>query len=282
MNVSKERIHSEPRVKGLRPLKADFHLHTAEDPCDHVPHTAKELISKAADEGFEILAITNHQCLTFDPKLAAYARERGILLIPGIELNVRRRHVLFLNPPSSKRVPDFSSLAGLRRPDTLVIAPHPYFPNPRSLNGYLAKNLDVFDAIEYCHFYSSKINFNQKAIALSRRHGLPLVGNSDTHFLRQLGTTYSLIYAEKDPEAIFEAIRRKRVEIVTRPLSHLEMGTLLGRFFGMKLPARRVVPLPPKSPRIRTGRSRIPLPFKGVPLSLLLSLSSLWDKFDHF
>ena len=282
MNLSKERVHSDTRIKGPRPLKADLHLHTAEDPSDHVPHTAKELISKAADEGFEVLAITNHQCLTFNPKLSAYARERGILLIPGIELNVRHRHVLFLNPPSGKRVPDFSSLAALRRPDTLIIAPHPYFPNPRSLNGYLAKNLDLFDAIEYCHFYSSKINFNQKAVALSRRHGVPLVGNSDTHFLRQLGTTYSLIYAEKDPEAIFEAIRRKKIEIVSRPLSHLEMGTLLGRFFGMKLPAKRVVPLPQKGPRIKTERSRVPLPFRGIPLSLLLSLSSLWNKFDHF
>ncbi|RPJ05692.1 MAG: hypothetical protein EHM36_07960 [Deltaproteobacteria bacterium] len=279
MRNLKERVTLGTRAKGLRPLKADLHLHTAEDPCDRVPHTAKELISKAADEGFEVLAITNHQCLTFNQRLSSYARERGILLIPGMEVNVRHRHVLLLNPPSGRKVPDFSSLSALRRPDTLIIAPHPYFPNPRSLNGYLLKNLKLFDAIEYCHFYSHRINFNQKAVAVSSLHGLPLVGNSDTHFLRQLGTTYSLIYAEKDPEAIFEAIRQRRIEIVTRPLSHLEMGSLLGRFFGMKIPMKKTVSTSPE----RSKRLRLPLPFRGAPFSLLLSLSShFWDKLDLF
>jgi predicted metal-dependent phosphoesterase TrpH len=240
VRIIKEPINLDKRIKGPRPLKADLHLHTAEDPCDRVSHTAKELISKAADDGFEVLAITNHQCLTFSQKLSAYARERGILLIPGMEINVKHRHVLLLNPPSGKKVSDFSSLSRLRRPDNLVIAPHPYFPNPRSLNGYLLKNLKLFDALEYCHFYSPRINFNQKAITVSKLHGLPLVGNSDTHFLRQLGTTYSLIYAEKDPESIFEAIRQRKIDIVTRPLSSLEMGSLLGRFFSMKLPVGKI------------------------------------------
>jgi predicted metal-dependent phosphoesterase TrpH len=283
VKILKDRIHSDTRIKGPRPLKADLHLHTAEDPCDRVSHTAKELISKAADEGFEVLAITNHQCLTFNQRLSSYARERGILLIPGMELNVRHRHVLLLNPPNGKKVPDFSSLSALRRPDTLVIAPHPYFPNPRSLNGHLLKNLRLFDAIEYCHFYSYRINFNQKAVAVSRMHGLPLVGNSDTHFLRQLGTTYSLIYAEKDPQAIFEAIRQKRIEIVSRPLSHLEMGSLLGRFLSMKLPARRMGSMGQEGSRIIPERLQLPLAFRGAPLSLLFSLSShFWDKFDPF
>ena len=267
MRILKESINIDTRIKRPRPLKADLHLHTAEDPNDRVSYTAKELISKAADEGFEVLAITNHQCLTFNQKLSAYARERGILLIPGMEMNVRHRHVLLLNPPNGRNVSDFSSLSSLRRPDRLIMAPHPYFPNPRSLNGHLLKNLKLFDAIEYCHFYSSRINFNQKAVALSKLHGMPLVGNSDTHFLPQLGTTYSLIYAEKEPEAIFEAIRQRRIEIVTRPLSHLEMGTFLGRFFSMKIPIEKINLKNRKGFRVST--KRLPIPFRGIPLSLL-------------
>ena len=267
MRILKESINIDTRIKRPRPLKADLHLHTAEDPNDRVSYTAKELISKAADEGFEVLAITNHQCLTFNQRLSAYARERGILLIPGMEMNVRHRHVLLLNPPNGRNVSDFSSLSSLRRPDRLIMAPHPYFPNPRSLNGHLLKNLKLFDAIEYCHFYSSRINFNQKAVALSKLHGMPLVGNSDTHFLPQLGTTYSLIYAEKEPEAIFEAIRQRRIEIVTRPLSHLEMGTFLGRFFSMKIPIEKINLKNRKGFRVST--KRLPIPFRGIPLSLL-------------
>jgi hypothetical protein len=226
-------------MKGPRPLKADLHLHTAEDPLDHVGYTAKELISKAADEGFDVISITNHHRLTFDKNLFAYAKERGILLIPGIELSLRKRHVLLLNPPA-KAVPDFSALSAVRRPDRLVIAPHPYFPNPRSLNGLLLKNLDLFDAIEYCHFYSPRINFNHKAIVLSRATGLPLIGNSDAHFQFQFGTTYSLIHAEKDPEAIFAAIRRNKLQVITRPLSPVALGFILVQFANMKLFKKKI------------------------------------------
>lgn len=223
------------KIKRLRPLKADLHLHTAEDPHDRVRYTAKELISKAADQGFDVISITNHHRMTFNRDLSSYAQERGILLIPGIEMTIQRRHVLVLNPIPNKTCSDFFSLSKLRRPETLIIAPHPYFPGSYSLNGYLMKHLDLFDALEYCHFYSPMINFNQRAVEVSRFFGFPLVGNSDSHFLSQLGTTYSLIYAEKSLEAVFAAIRQNKVKVATRPLKTLEMGSIANRFLRMKL-----------------------------------------------
>ena len=223
------------KIKRPRPLKADLHLHTAEDPLDRVRYTAKELISRAADKGFDVISITNHHQMTFNQDLLSYAQKKGILLIPGVEMTIQRRHVLVLNPPPHKMCSDFYSLSKLRRPETLIIAPHPYFPGTYSLNGYLMKHLNLFDALEYCHFYSPLINFNQKAVELSRSFGFPLVGNSDAHFLSQLGTTYSLIYAEKNLEAIFAAIRQNKVKVATRPLKHLEMGSIVNRFLRMKL-----------------------------------------------
>jgi len=226
------------KIKKPRPLKSDLHLHTAEDPLDRIRYSSKELISKAADEGFDVISITNHHQMTFNQDLFSYARERGILLIPGVELTIKRRHVLVLNPPPFKTCSDFPSLSRLRRPETLIIAPHPYFPGTYSLNGYLLRYLHLFDALEYCHFYSPRINFNQKAVEVSRSFGFPLVGNSDAHFLSQLGTTYSFIYAEKNLEAIFEAIRQNRVKVATRPLKTLEMGSIANRFLRMKIRAK--------------------------------------------
>ena len=251
---------SKPSSKSSSPLKIDLHLHTAEDPIHRIRYTARELISSAADEGYDALAITNHHCVTFDRKLSAYARERGVLLIPGIEISIRRRHVLVLNPPPGKTVSDFTTLSAIRRPETLIIAPHPYFPNLHSLNGHLLRHLRLFDAIEYCHFYSPRINFNQMAIDVSRRYGIPLVGNSDAHFPTQFGTTYSLVHADKTPEAIFEAIRRKRVEVVTRPLSPFQMGLLLGRFLGMKLQTERVKHQKRFASRLMSRRLHLRLP----------------------
>jgi hypothetical protein len=225
------------KIRKLRPLKTDLHLHTADDPHDHIRYTSKELISRAADEGFDVISITNHHKMTFNQDLLSYAHERGILLIPGVEMTIQRRHVLVLNPPPHKTCSDFYSLSKLRRPETLIIAPHPYFPGTYSLNGYLMKHLDLFDALEYCHFYSPMINFNQRTVEVCRSMGFPLIGNSDAHFLSQLGTTYSLIYAEKNLESIFAAIRHNKVKVATRPLKTLEMGSIANRFLRMKLRA---------------------------------------------
>jgi predicted metal-dependent phosphoesterase TrpH len=224
-----------------KPLKADFHIHTGEDPLDRIPYSAYEMIHKAYEEGFEVLAITNHHFRTFNQELFSFARDLGILLIPGMEVNVENRHVLILNPPARATFTNFSSLRSLDRPDSLVVAPHPYYPGPRSLNGYLIPNLDLFDALEYSHFYSTHLNFNHRIEWLSRNSGLPLLGNSDAHFLEQLGTTYSLVYAEKNLEAIFSAIRQGGVQVVTRPLSPLQMGSIMGRFLGRKLLGKKWV-----------------------------------------
>jgi len=238
--VLKDGVWRRRSIKNPKPLKADLHLHTAEDPLDRVRYTAKELISKAADEDFDVLSITNHQIMTFSSELFSYAQERGIFLIPGVEATVRRRHVLLLNPPVGQLRSDFSHLSKLRRPETLIVAPHPYFPGTYSLNGCLLRHWTLFDALEYCHFYSPRINFNQKAIEVCQSHGFPLVGNSDAHFLSQFGTTYSLIYAEKNLESIFTAIRAKRVEVVTRPLTPIEMGSIARKFLRMKLQGKIV------------------------------------------
>jgi len=229
-------------VHRQKPLKVDFHLHTADDPLDRVGYTAKELILKAADEEFDVISITNHDRLTFNQDLFDYAHEMDILLIPGIEMTIENRHVLVLNPPRNRTVSDFSSLSRLRRPETLIIAPHPYFPAIHSLNGHLLKHLDLFDALEYCHFYSPRINFNQKVLHVSRAKDFPLIGNSDTHFLSQLGTTYSMIHAEKNMNSVFAAVRANRIEVITRPLSPLEIGSIARRFLKMKLTGKPVKP----------------------------------------
>jgi hypothetical protein len=82
------------------------------------------------------------------------------------------------------------------------------------------------------------INFNQKVVEVSKSFGFPLVGNSDAHFLSQLGTTFSLIDAEKNLESIFAAIRQNKVKVATRPLRHIEMGAIANRFLRMKIRAK--------------------------------------------
>jgi len=200
-------------------LKADLHLHTREgDP--FIPYDARGLIDRAVREGFQVLSITNHNTVTFNEDLRAYARERGILLIPGVEATIEGRHVLLYNldiPP--ERIRTFADLGRLRRPEWLVVAAHPFFPAPFCLRERLRKEIDLFDAIELSHFYTEGIDFNRPAIRLAWEVGLPLLGSSDSHLLRQFGTTYSLIRGERTTESVLAAIRKGQVRVASRPLT---------------------------------------------------------------
>ena len=205
-------------------LKADFHTHCREDPHDFIRYTAVELIAEAARQGYDVLAITCHNKRIHTEELQKRAADLGILLIPGVEAAIESKHTLLLDMPYSRfKVRRFSHLRRMKRDGGLVIAPHPFFPAPKCLNSKLRENLDVFDAIEFSHFYTRTVDFNRKAVEYARRMELPLVGTSDCHRLWQLGTTYTIVEAAaKTIPAVFGAIRAGRVRVVTAPLRPLD------------------------------------------------------------
>ncbi len=213
-----------------RRLKADLHLHTSEDPQDKIRYSARQLIDYASQRGFDVLAITNHNFYIYNDYLKDYAASKGILLIPGIELSVERKHIILLNINHNvpQKIQSLQDLRDYKNEDSLVIAPHPYFPMYQALNSKLEEHIDIFDAIEYTHFYFRRINYNKKAERKAREFDLPLIGVSDAHLLCQVGWTYSLIDAEKTVEAIIDAIRKKRARVVTQPLRFTFSNVLLG------------------------------------------------------
>jgi predicted metal-dependent phosphoesterase TrpH len=202
-------------------LKVELHTHTDHDPLDRIPHTTHELIDHAVSLGYQALAITLHDRFHESASDTAYARERGLVLVPGIERTVAGRHVLLINfPRECEGVRSFEEIAALKaRSRGLVIAPHPFYPIASSLGRVVDAHPDVFDAVEYNAMYTWWLNFNRRAVEWARVRGKPMVGNSDLHRLEQLGTTYTLVDADPEPEAICEAIRAGRVQVRTEPLS---------------------------------------------------------------
>jgi predicted metal-dependent phosphoesterase TrpH len=212
-------------------LKVDFHLHSAEDPIDWIHHDAATLIDRAAEAGFGALAITLHDRQFEHPWTTDYARERGIVLLPGIERTIEGRHVLLINFPraAAESVFTFRDLAWLKsRADGIVIAPHPFFPGGTCLRGQLAANAHLFDAVEWSYFWTRQLDFNSRAARWARANGKPIVGNSDMHDIRQLGRTHSLVRAEAHPDAICAAVRDGRVELATEPVPMIELARVLG------------------------------------------------------
>ena len=202
-------------------LKLDLHTHTADDPVDHIPHSSRELIDRAAALGYDALAITLHDRRLDPTPLIPYAAERGIVLIPGIERTIEGRHVLLVNfSRAAEDVNSFGDLARLKaRERGLVIAPHPFFPVGSCLGRVIDRYGCLFDAVERNAMFTRTIDFNVRAERWAAEHGRPMVGNGDVHRLYQLGTCYSLVDAPPEADAICDAIRNGRVLVKAEPLS---------------------------------------------------------------
>jgi predicted metal-dependent phosphoesterase TrpH len=220
-------------VRRRRLLKTELHAHTNQDPCDALSHSTRDLIDHAAALRYDALAITLHDRY-FDAACDTdYARQRGLTLISGIERTIGGKHVLLINfSAACERVRTFADIATLRRaePHGLVVAPHPLYPHPSSLGqAILDQHADLFDAVEVNAMFTKRLNFNRAAMRWARHAGKPLVGNSDVHLLDQLNHTYSLVDADPTPDAICDAIRAGRVEVLMQPSSVPRVAWIFGR-----------------------------------------------------
>jgi predicted metal-dependent phosphoesterase TrpH len=223
-------------------LKVELHSHTADDPIDRIPHTSEELIDRAAELGYGAIAITLHERQLEIGGLRAYAADRGLVLIRGIEQSIEGRHVLLLNfSGAAEKVRTFAELAVLRQRERgLVVAPHPFFPAPSCVRNLLERHQELFDAVEYNAMFTASLNFNLAAERWAAAHGKPMVGNADVHRLRQLGTTYSLVDAAPDADAICAAISAGRVRVQAAPLAWtVAARTVAELFVGAAVPRRR-------------------------------------------
>ncbi len=111
-----------------------MHSHCHGDPVDeHLRHTLFEHIDRARQVGLDAIAVTWHTKVCAVPEAFAYARERDILLIPGMEAEVGRRHLVVWNLAEDDLSgrPTWDEVRALRarRPDVVIMAPHPFYPH---------------------------------------------------------------------------------------------------------------------------------------------------------
>jgi predicted metal-dependent phosphoesterase TrpH len=217
----------------MNKFKVQFHAHTKSDPEDCLFHSDKELIERASHHGYDVLAITCHNKIVFNKELEEYAKQKGILLIPGIEKSVCKNHVVIINAkPEVENIHDFEALEKYKNenPDSLIFAAHPYHPFPLgvlSLKNNLDKHNHLFDAIEFSSFYSKNFDFNRKAVAAAKKYNKPMLGTADNHVLEFLNHTYSYVYAtSKSKEDIINAIKNGNVEIMSKPMNLFRIGLM--------------------------------------------------------
>lgn len=253
-------------------LKSNLHFHTAEDPHDIVEYSLKEGIDYAASLGFEVLAVTCHNYFAYTKAHGEYAEERGVLLVPGIELTVGEKkafkrngfrkgyHVVVINADkSAEDVYTFRDLEEYRKKrgdEIAVIAAHPYFYGNFSLKEKLEKYAYLFDAIEHSWFYSRIFNRNKKARRKALELELPLVATSDTHYFhrKHMEKNYAMLDVDDATiPAVVYAIRSGDIENVTKPSNTLIDMFLLQFFFQVSKELKRMFRKPARKKQTKAN-----------------------------
>lgn len=216
-------------------LKIEFHAHTNYIQSSETHYSPKELIDLASKKGYDILCLSEHYYLVDswlkdykkDPlksynDFKDYAKRKGILLVPGVELYFPEGEVLLFNFKGDvnniKKIEDLEKLGD----DVLKIAPHPFFYRKICLGKNLIRYKHLFDVIELSHFYTKLFNPNKKALVLAKNWNKPMLGTGDVHFFPTWNKTFSLVDSELDPLKIVMAVKKNKIKVCSTPLTTKE------------------------------------------------------------
>ena len=145
-------------------LKVELHAHTVHDRADRIRHTTRDLVEHALSLGYHALAITLHDIQRDNAADAAWARERGFVLLSGVERTVHGAHILLINFPAdlALQVTRFDDIPRLKAacPQGIVVVPHPFYPVGSAMRSRLDAHASWVDAVEVNAMYTRHLDFN--------------------------------------------------------------------------------------------------------------------------
>ena len=110
-------------------IRADLHIHSGDDPYDKLPYTVFEAIDQAAARGINCIAITDHSHFSWTHEYADYAEKKQVILIPGIETQIKNKDIIILNSDKDvEKIKSFDDLRAYRSDQHLIMAPHSFYP----------------------------------------------------------------------------------------------------------------------------------------------------------
>lgn len=203
-------------MKHNLPLKIDLHMHThySEDGTS----TLKDVIRSAGKQGLDGVAITDHGTTLGAQRLA---KQKRLLVIPGIEIETIRGHVLALNvkEPITSKLTLTETVEKIHDCGAIAVIAHPAALLKTGL-GQIVEADSGIDAIEVINSASFPFFVSTYlARRLSRRLGLPETAGSDAHHPDEIGRAYTLIEANSNPDDVIEAIRKGKTIPFGKPIS---------------------------------------------------------------
>lgn len=219
-------------------IKLDLHIHTLDDPKDVIDYSAHQLLERAKQLGFGVLAITLHDAVFNRAEVFADAAAMGILLIPAAEVRLEGADIILLNltPGEIANLKSFDDVRKLRARRGLsifTIAPHPFYKLGGSIGERLFDVIDCFDAIEQCHFHKGVFDLNRRAVKVAEEFNKPLIATSDAHQLHAFGRHYTSIPrpSELTAETVFSALRNGPRQVVSPSASIVDLASMIYFFF---------------------------------------------------
>lgn len=218
--------------------KVDLHIHTLDDPKDVLDYSAHQLLERAKQLGFGVLAITLHDAVFDRAEVFADAAAMGILMIPAAEVRLQGADIILLNVTAEevaglKSFDDVRQLRARRGLSIFTFAPHPFYVLGGSIGERLLAEIDCFDAIELCHFHKGVFDLNRRAVKVAEQFGKPLIATSDAHQLHAFGRHYTSIPrpGELTAENVFAALRSGPRQVVSPSASIVDLASMIYFFF---------------------------------------------------
>ena len=191
-------------------MRLDLHVHSRHSPDSHL--TLEEIAYQLPYAGMRGFALTDHNSVVGHREIPNLrARNRGLIVLPGVEVSAQEGHVLAYGvtelPPVHRPVDE--TCEWVRDHGGEVVLAHPF----RIVHGVGRRVADSVRVagIETINGHSSVVA-NFKAEVIAARRVLARTGGSDVHQLHDIGRASTEFPSDATTvDDLLEAIRRRKV-----------------------------------------------------------------------
>jgi len=201
-------------------MKCDLHVHTYYSYDSNA--SVKEIIDSAIKKRIDCIAITDHNKIKGVFETQQYAKNKSILIIPGIEVKSRDGDILALNVQEliPKNLSAEETIEKIKEQGGLAVIAHPFgdwHPFKKNLESFI----DKINGIEVLN--ASIFIGNKKALEFVKKHNIAFTAGSDAHEPKFIGRAYLEVPGQNlSIEQILEAIKNKNCKACGEELSLIE------------------------------------------------------------